>query len=51
MLTGGQVTAGTASTTLTVVPPGPCGVTIVNSGTVTTFLGLGTTATTARVAR
>jgi hypothetical protein len=45
MLTGGQVTAGTASTSLSVVPPGPCSVTIVNSGTATAYLGFGTAAT------
>lgn len=46
MLTGGQVTAGTASALLGPgVPPGPCSVVLSNAGSVTVFVGFGTSAT------
>lgn len=44
-MTGGQVTAGTASTHLCSVPPGPCQVVLSNSGTVAAFVGFGGTVT------
>jgi hypothetical protein len=37
-----QVTAGTNSVALVVVPPGPCTVTIVNGGSVTAWVSAGT---------
>jgi hypothetical protein len=44
MLTGGQVTAGTSPVLLCRVPPGPVSVALTSAGTVTAYLGLGTTA-------
>lgn len=41
------VTVGGTAVVLGVVPPGPCSVVITNAGTVTMFVGAGTSATTA----
>ena len=44
MITTGQVTIGTASTTLVVVPPGPCMVVLSNNGTASpVWVGAGAT--------
>ena len=43
MITTGQVTIGTASTTLCLVPPGPCMVVLSNNGTASpVWVGAGT---------
>jgi hypothetical protein len=44
-MTGGQVTAGTASALLCHVPAGPCQVVLSNAGTVAAFVGFGTAVT------
>lgn len=41
MFTNGQAAAGTAVTTLCVMPPGPATLQVVNPGTVTVYLGTG----------
>jgi hypothetical protein len=44
-MTGGQVTAGTASSLLCRVPAGPCHVVLSNAGTAAAFVGFGTVVT------
>ncbi len=45
MINPGQVTATTSPGALCAVPPGPCSVTLTNSGTTTAYVGLGTATT------
>jgi hypothetical protein len=46
MITGNQVTAGTAASTLMVCPPGPAMVVVSNPSSVTVYFGSGTGVTT-----
>jgi hypothetical protein len=45
VISAGQKGVGTTASTLLVIPPGPCSVTLYNSGTVTAWLGVGTQTT------
>jgi len=45
VITGSQVTAGTAVTTLCVIPPGPCMTVVSNPSAVTVYFGPGTVTT------